>query len=130
VHVEVFAVNRVVLLAAGIGTRPPRRLSYGRVVAARCYGSLVTLDPTGLVLLRPGSRMSVADLFRSWGQPLSPSELAGFGTSSGEPVRVFVNGRRWAEPVRAVPLARHAEIVLEVGPGVPPHASYSFPAGT
>ena len=29
-HVEVFAVNRVVLVASGIGTRPPRALSAGR----------------------------------------------------------------------------------------------------
>jgi len=29
-----------------------------------------------------------------------------------------------------VPLTRHAEIVLEVGPHVPPHSSYMFPPGT
>jgi hypothetical protein len=29
-----------------------------------------------------------------------------------------------------VPLTPHAEIVLEVGPHVPPHASYTFPPGT
>jgi len=29
-----------------------------------------------------------------------------------------------------VPLARHSEIVLEVGPYVPPHRSYTFPPGT
>ncbi len=50
VHVEIFAANRVVLVAAGLGTKPPLQRSEGRIVAARCYGSLVTLEPTGVVL--------------------------------------------------------------------------------
>jgi len=32
--------------------------------------------------------------------------------------------------VGLVPLTRHAEIVLEIGPYVPPHLSYAFPPGT
>ena len=36
-HVELFAANRVVLIAAGIGTRPPLRYSAGRIASARCY---------------------------------------------------------------------------------------------
>jgi hypothetical protein len=43
---------------------------------------------------------------------------------------VFVDGERWPGAPAAVPLTRHAEIVLEVGPRVPPHSSYAFPAGT
>lgn len=130
VHVEVFAADRVVLIAAGIGTRPPRRGQYGRIVAARCYGAAVTLDPAGLVLIRPGSRLSVGDLFRSWGQPLTQGDLASFQSPAGHRVTIFVRGRRWLGPATQVPLTRHAEIVLEVGPAVPPHASYTFPAGT
>ncbi|HET7049189.1 MAG TPA: hypothetical protein VFI54_13075, partial [Solirubrobacteraceae bacterium] len=40
-HVELFAANRVVLIAAGIGTRPPVSYSAGRIASARCYGDLV-----------------------------------------------------------------------------------------
>jgi hypothetical protein len=127
VHVEVFGANRVVLLPAGMGTRKPR-LRYGRVVGARCYGDLVTLEPTGLVLVRPGHRMTLGELFRSWGQPLSAHRLAGFAAPLG--VRVFVNGVPWYGPPQRLPLRRHAEIVLEAGPYVPPHRSYTFPAGT
>lgn len=129
-HVEVFAANRVLLLAAGIGTLPPRRHFAGRITRARCYGALVTLDPTGLVLTRPGSRLDTADLFRSWGQPLSRFQIASFRASAGSEVAVFVDGRRWRGAPGGVPLAQHAEIVLEVGPHVPPHASYRFPPGT
>jgi hypothetical protein len=130
VHVEVFAANRVLLLPAGIGTKPPMSLLNGRVTRARCYGQLVTLDPTGVVLVRPGAQPTLGALFRSWGQPLSMTRLASFSAPAGTRVTVYVDGHPWDGPPVAVPLTRHAEIVLEVGPHVPPHQSYTFPAGT
>ena len=130
VHVEVFAANRVLLLPAGIGARRPWAKLNGRITSAGCYGGLVTLDPTGLVLVRPGTGLSLADLFRSWGEPLSRTRLTSFSAPAGTQVTVFVNGRRWNAGPASVPLTRHAEIVLEVGPHVPPHSSYAFPPGT
>ncbi len=130
VHLELFAANRVVLVAAGIGTRPPRTVFAGRIAHARCYGNLVTIDPTGLLLVRPGARLTVASLFRAWGRPLSRNRFASFTARPGRSVLVFVNGHRRAGAPGRVPLARHAEIVLEVGPFVPPHSSYTFPPAT
>lgn len=130
VHLELFAANRVVLVAEGIGTRPPRSFSAGRIAGAGCYGALVTIDPTGLILVRPGSRFTVADFFRSWGEPLSPHRLASFLAPSPGRVSVFIDGRRWSGPPGAIPLSRHAEIVLEAGLYVPPHVSYTFPPGS
>jgi hypothetical protein len=130
VHVELFASDRVVIVPAGIGTTPPHTLSAGRISGARCFGSLVTIEPTGLVLVRPGPKLFVSEVFRSWGEPLSSRRLAGFTAPAGRRVVVFVNGRRWRGAPGTVPLARHAEIVLEVGPYVPPHSSYTFPRGT
>jgi hypothetical protein len=127
VHLELFAANRVVIVPAGVGTRPPRAVSLGRITRARCYGDVVTLDPTGVVLVRSGSRLALSELFRSWGQPLSRSRLATFAAGPGDGVVAFVNGRRWHGRPQDVPLGSHAEIVLEVGPYVPPHATFSFP---
>jgi hypothetical protein len=126
VHVEVFAANRVVIVPDGIGVRPPVRVFAGRISSARCYGRLVTLEPTGLVLARRGRTMSLGDLFREWGEPLSRRRLASF---TGR-LAVFVDGRRWRGPPGSVPLLRHAEIAAEIGPYVPPHATYAFPPGT
>jgi hypothetical protein len=128
VHVELFAANRVVLVAAGIGTRAPRMFSAGRIASARCFGDLVTLEPTGVVQVRPSAALRIGDLFRSWGQPLTRRRLGPF-LARGR-VRAFVDGARWRGSPRDVPLAAHAEIVLEVGPVVPPHRSYTFPPGT
>jgi hypothetical protein len=127
VHLELFAANRVVLVASAIGTRGPYRHSGGRIVSARCYGSLVTLDPTGVLRIRRGARLTVADVFRSWGRRLGRRRMLSFRGR----VRAYVDGRRWTRTVpSAIPLRRHAEIVLEVGPRVPPHRVYHFPPGT
>ncbi len=127
-HVELFAENHVVLVAAGIGTRPPRVRSDGRIIGARCYGALVTLDPTGVVFAaRGGPALTLADLFRSWGEPLSATRLAGFTAPRGTQLAVFIDGRARRGAPGAVPLTPGAEIVLEVGPYVPPHRFYTFP---
>lgn len=129
-HVELFAANRVVLIASGIGTRPPVSYSAGRIAKAHCYGDLVTLEPTGVVLVRRGARLTLSDLFRSWGQPLSERRLASFSAGPDQRVRVYVDGRPRRGAPGAVPLSPHSEIVLEVGPRVPPHSSYTFPPGS
>jgi hypothetical protein len=128
VHVEVFASNRVVLIPAGIGTRPPLSFSSGRISSAGCYGELLTLEPTGWCWSL-GARLLLEDLFRSWGQPLSARRLASFTAPKADRVRVYVDGRRWRGAVARVPLRAHPEIVLEIGPYVPPHAAYTFPPG-
>jgi hypothetical protein len=128
-HIELFAANKVVLLPAGIGIRHPRIGPSDRVDSGRCYGSLVTLDPTGVVYIRPGAVRTLAELFDAWGQPLSRTRLAGFTAASGVRVSIFIDGRRRAGPPGTAVLTNHAEIVLEVGPHVPPHLSYTFPAG-
>lgn len=130
VHVELFARGQVVLMAAGIGTQPPLTLALGRISSARCYGDLVTLEPTGVVLERSRTRAVLADVFRSWGQPLSSRRLASFRAGPGRQIAVYVDGRRWRGAPGNVPLSRHVEIVLEMGSHVSPHTSYSFPPGT
>jgi hypothetical protein len=126
VHVELFAADRVVLFPAGIGTEPPRRKEAGRIRAARCYGPVVTLEPTGLVLVRRGEHHRLGELFAAWGEPLGRHRAAGF---TGR-VAAFVGGRRRRGDPATIPLRRHAVIVLEIGPFVPPHHAYVFPPGT
>ncbi|HUR07878.1 MAG TPA: hypothetical protein VM347_35415 [Nonomuraea sp.] len=123
-HLELFGDDRVVLLPAGIGTRPPRRAPAGRISGARCFGPLVTIDPSGLVLVRRGTKATVGDVFALWGQRLGAVQAAGFRGR----VRTYVNGRRVRLPAARIPLGRHDQIVMQVGPYVPPHARYVFPA--
>src|SRR4051812_8963618 len=125
VHLELFGEGLVALFPAGLGTEPPRRIFSGRIVRARCHGPLVTIDPTGLVLLRPGTTATLGAVFALWGRPLGPRRAAAFSGA----VRAYVKGRPQRGPPQRIPLRRHDNIVLEVGPYVPPHRRYAFPAG-
>jgi hypothetical protein len=129
VHLEVFARGRVVIVPAGIGVAAPRARVGAFVRPRGCSYAVRTLDPTGVVEVRRGTSVTLGHLFAVWGQPLSATRLAGFSTRRGDPVRAYVAGRPWRGPVGAIPLRRHAQIVLELGRFVPPHRSFRFRSG-
>ena len=74
---------------------------------------------------RAVTRVTLGRLFAVWGQPLSRNRVAGFRGR----VRAYVNGKRRPGAPGAIPLRRHAQIVLETGAYIRPHASYRFPPG-
>jgi hypothetical protein len=125
VHLELFANRQVVIVPAGIGVAAPSGLRFGTVVPGACTYPARTLTPTGVIEVRRGARLTLADLFRLWNRPLGRYRLAGFRSS--QPVVAFVGGRRWRGDPGAIPLTRHAQIVLEIGGYVPPHVRYLFP---
>lgn len=131
VHVELFAADRGVLVPAGIGVAPPQRLERGLVVAGRCSYPLRTREPTGVIEVdAPSVRApTLGELFAVWGQRLDARRLLGFRAGRGGAVVAYLDGRRWPGDPRAIPLGRHAQIVLEVGPHVDPHPSYRFADG-
>jgi hypothetical protein len=129
VYVELFADRRVVLIPAGIGVAPPRVRRGAYVPAGRCSYPLRTREPTGVIEVARSTRARLGDLFDLWGQPLSTVRLAGFRADRDDPVRVYVDGRRLDGDPRAAALTRHATIVVELGPYLPPHRSYRFPPG-
>ena len=121
VHLELFAHGRVILVPAGIGV--------GHRATARCSYPLRTHDPTGVIGVAGSRPYTLGQFFALWRQPLSPTRLLGFTAPATRPVRAYVNGVRWRGDLAAIPLRRHAEIVLELGPVIPPHPSYRFPPG-
>jgi hypothetical protein len=127
VHLELFIRRQVLLVPAGIGVAKPFRLRFARVLPGRCTYPLRTLDPTGVIEVRPGSSTTLGHFFGVWGQPLGHRQIAGFRTRA--PLLAFVGGKRWRGDPRAIPLTRHAQIVLELGGYVPPHPRYLFVNG-
>jgi hypothetical protein len=126
VHLELFAERKVVLVAEGIGIAPPLRRGVQRIASGRCRYPVATFDRTGtLDVTREG--LTLGDLFAVWSERLSKRRLLSFGARRGTSVRAFVDGREWTGDPRAIRLARHAEIVLEVSGYVPPHRFYLFP---
>jgi hypothetical protein len=120
VHLELFARRRVVIVPAGIGVERPR-LRLGRVVTGRCRAAVWTLDPTGVV--RYEGPATLGDLFATWGRAVGTRRLLTFHGR----VRAWVNGRPRPGDPRTLRLRDRAEIVLEVGGLVPPHAAFRFP---
>jgi hypothetical protein len=112
----------VLIVPAGIGVAN-RRTSFGRIRPGGCTHDLRTLDPTGTIEV--GRSATLGDFFTVWGQALGPRRIASFRGW----VLAFVDGRRWRGDPRRIPLARHVNIVLELGGYVPPHPRYLFPPG-
>jgi hypothetical protein len=125
-HVELFANRLVLLVPAGVGMAPPLEREAAYISGARCSYAVRTRAPTGVVEFTASVRPTLGDLFAVWGQPLSARALAGFRG----PVSAWVGGKRWPGDPRSIPLRRHAEIVVEVGGYVPPHAFFLFPRGS
>jgi pimeloyl-ACP methyl ester carboxylesterase len=129
VHLELFARGFVVLVPQRIGVARPFTTRGSFVVPGGCTYPLRTLDPTGVIEVRAGTSATLGDLFALWGAPLSRTRLAGFTTSAKEPVRGYVGGRPWRGALGAIPLTRHTQIVLELGPYIAPHRRYLFRPG-
>ena len=128
-HLEIFARRLDMVIPAGIGVAPPRVRDGAYVKGGRCQYPARTLEPTGLIEVDVGRRVTLGQLFDLWGQPLSRRRLAGFRAARGDRVRAFVNGAQRNGDPRAIVLTRHAAIVLEVGGFFPPSRDYRFPAG-
>jgi hypothetical protein len=124
VHVELFGERQSAVLPAGIGVAPPWKGRRPYVTSGRCSYPLRTREPTGVIEVATAG-LTLGDLFTLWGQSLSRTRAGAFRGS----VNVYVDGRRWTEDPRAVPLARHAQITIAVGGGVPIHRRYEFPPG-
>ena len=126
-HLEVFARGRVVIIPPGVGIARPRVQVGAAVRGGRCSYPVRTTDPTGVIRYLPGRGLTLGDVFAVWGQPLGRHRLCGF--TSARPVRVYVGGRRITGALAGLPLRLHEEIVVEIGPRVPPHVAYVFAPG-
>jgi hypothetical protein len=127
IHLELFGAGQTIIVPAGIGIAPPRRVDGAYVRVGRCSYPLRTIEPTGVVQVRRdlGRVPTLGHLFDVWGQPLGSRVMAGWHG----PVKAYVAGRRRHGDPRDIPLRRHAQVVLVVGPDVPVHVRYVFPPG-
>jgi hypothetical protein len=124
-HIELFVRRRVLIVPAGIGVARPWHEHLARLTPEGCTYPARTLEPTGVIEVRRGARLTLGDLFRIWGQRLGPRRIAGFRG----PVLAFVGGKHRRGDPASIPLTRHAQIVLELGGYVVPHPAYRFARG-
>jgi hypothetical protein len=129
-HLQVYVNGKPRSLPAAIGMLGPvyEVTQYGRFYGASiCYYYLHTHASDGVIHIEsPTVRIySLGNFFDEWRQPLSPSQV---GPAKGK-ITAFLNGKRWTKSPRAIPLAAHNVIQLDVGTPIVPFKSVSF-AGT
>jgi hypothetical protein len=106
-HLSLYAHGKPLLVPALIGIPP----------MGTCLYWVHTHTPDGIIHIEsPIYRdFYLADLFDIWGQPLSLTNVAGMHVPKGQ-LHAYVNGRRWTDNPRSIPLTMHADLVLEAGP--------------
>jgi hypothetical protein len=129
VHLEILIGRVDLVIPAGIGIAPPHVRDGAYVRNGRCWYPVRTREPTGLVEIDEGTRITLGEFFSIWEQPLSSRRVARFSAPRGRSISVFVNGHRWGGDPRAIPLTRHDAIVLQVSGPPPPTKRYVFPSG-
>lgn len=121
-HIELFAFKQAVLIPDAIGLRGPRQDANGRIDRATCRARVRTLEPTGVFDFdEPG--LTVRDVFEVWDEPLTDRRMLTFVGK----IEAFVAGKRVEGDPGDIPLTDEAQIVIEIGGYVEPHASFNFP---
>ena len=113
VHIELFAERRSIVVPPGIGVA-----SSGCVYPARTRGRL------GVVEVAVGSRLTLGDVFRIWGRGSGSGRCSRSRRLAGAGLR---RGQAVPRPGGEVPLKPGAQIVVELGPYIPPHKTFLFP---
>jgi len=115
-HLQVYANGQPRALPGGIGI-PGSRVMHSPqgpvAVGGQCIYWLHTHTSDGVIHIEsPIKRVyTLGNFFDEWHQPLN--EL-GVGTVHGR-ITAFLNGRRWNQDPRAIPLLPHAVIQLNIG---------------
>jgi hypothetical protein len=119
-HVALFVKGVQIEIPADIGIQ-----SQGQ-----CLYWTHTHDNSGLIHVEApdftapnGGPYTLGILFDIWGETLSRTQVARY---TG-PVTAFVNGTKYEGDLRAIPLAAHQQITLEVGTPIVAPPNYLFP---
>jgi hypothetical protein len=122
-HLQVYLDGQPRALPGGIGivgALPPQQTPEGPFYeGGQCLYWLHTHTPDGIIHVEsPTVRVyTLGNFFDEWRQPLSRTQVA----SAKGKLTAYLNGKRWKQDPRAIPLLPHASIQLDVGtPTVPP----------
>ena len=90
----------------------------GRPLAAQCFYWIHTHTPDGIIhvespTVRP---FTLGQFMAVWGQPLTPTDVAGARPKKGEAIRVYVDGQRYTGNPSKIEFAQHLDIDILVGP--------------
>jgi hypothetical protein len=93
----------------------------GAPLLPSCYYWVHTHDRSGVIHIEAPTDRSVTlgQFFDIWGWPLTPTRVVKLAVPSGG-LKTFVDGEPYEGDPRQITLARHTQVVLELGKEVPP----------
>jgi hypothetical protein len=106
------------LLILDHGKPVPVPADVGRPASGQCLYWLHTHTPDGVIHIEsPTDRtFTLGDFFAIWNQPLNTKHAASAVATSKETLKAWVDGKPYAGDPAKIPLTKHADIVIEVGP--------------
>ncbi|HTL94470.1 MAG TPA: Ig-like domain-containing protein [Gemmatimonadaceae bacterium] len=125
VHLSLFVNGQQQAMPLGVGIDNAVVVGDSLAIAGTCFYWLHAHDRTGIIHVEPaetGHTFTLGEYFDIWGEPLTSSNVAG---NQGD-VTVYIDGARYLGDPRAIVLAAHQQITLEVGTRVAPPV-YAFP---
>lgn len=124
-HVSLFVNGQQQALPLGVGIQNAVVVGDSLAIAGTCFYWLHAHDRTGIIHVEPavtGHTFTLGEYFDIWGEPLTSGNVAG---NQGA-VTVYVDGARYLGDPRAIVLAAHQQITIEVGNRVAPPV-FDFP---
>jgi hypothetical protein len=64
--------------------------------------------------------------FKIWGEPLNSTHIGPITVTPGEQVKTYVNGKLYAGNPADIPLPKHQQVVIEVGPPFVKPPTFAF----
>lgn len=124
-HLSLIVNGQQIALPLGVGIKNAVVEGDSLAIAGTCFYWLHSHDRTGIIHIEPsvtGHTFTLGEYFDIWGEPLTSGNVAG---NQGA-VTVYVDGARYFGDPRAIVLAAHQQITIEVGPRVAPPV-FDFP---
>ena len=129
-HLTVFIGGTARQIPGGIGIVGPQSQPTPEgpfVVGGGCFYWLHTHAADGIIHIESPVRRiyTLGDFFDVWGQQLSQTNIGPYRGA----VTAIYNGQRYLGDPREIPLARHAQIQLQIGRPLVAPESIAFPPG-
>jgi hypothetical protein len=133
IHVSIFdPTGTQIMVPRAVGIVKPWTYNHSgnQVIGGSCFYYLHTHDRSGVIHYEAPSDLgfTLGDFFAVWGEPLDPTDVAGYAGTVWVKIITPTSGGPWTTSIdpRTIPLTEHEQISLAVGNPVVPVPKYIF----
>jgi hypothetical protein len=133
IHVSIFdPTGTQIMVPWAVGIVKPWTYNHSgnQVIGGSCFYYLHTHDRSGVIHYEAPRDLgfTLGDFFAVWGEPLDPTDVAGYTGTVWVKIITPTSGGPWTTTIdpRTIPLTEHEQISLAVGNPVIPVPKYIF----